>query len=76
MESFPKVEISIHECKGCGLCIAACPKKVLQLEQEGKLNKIGYNYCTYIGEGCIGCGICYNACPEPSTITVIKKKGA
>jgi len=76
MDSFPKVEISIDECKGCGLCIAACPKKVLLLEKTGKLNKIGYNYCTYLGEGCIGCGICYNACPEPSTITVIKKKGA
>jgi len=70
--SVPRVEIRINECKGCHLCIAACPKKVL--EPSGCFNNQGYNYAKYKGEGCIGCGICFYSCPEPGAITVYKKE--
>ena len=68
----PKVEIRINECKGCYLCVEACPKKVLA--PSGKLNIKGYDYVQYKGEGCIGCGMCFYACPEPGAITVYKKE--
>lgn len=68
----PKVEIRIEECKGCHLCVIACPKKVL--EPSGCLNNQGYIYAKYKGEGCIGCGICFYSCPEPGAIKVFKKE--
>ena len=62
------VVIREDECKGCGLCIAACPQKVLEL--QSKLNRYGYHPNSYKGDGCIACGICFYSCPEPGAITV------
>lgn len=62
------VRIDGEECKGCGLCIEACPPKVLQLGDP--LNRYGYRNAFYTGSGCTGCGICFPACPEPGAITV------
>lgn len=56
------------ECKACGKCIAACPKKVLALGTE--LNARGYRFAQYTGEGCIGCANCFYVCPEPHAIEV------
>ncbi|MDR2830330.1 MAG: 4Fe-4S dicluster domain-containing protein [Methanobrevibacter sp.] len=63
-----------NECKGCGRCITGCSENVIELYHE--LNKLGYNYAKYKGEGCIGCGDCYYTCPEPLAIEVytIKKR--
>jgi len=68
---YPCPEINSDECKGCGLCVAACPKKVLVISE--KLNSKGYHYCAYVGEGCIGCGNCFYNCPEPGAVTVYLK---
>lgn len=56
------------ECKACGRCIAACPKKVLAMGQE--LNARGYPFAKYAGAGCIGCLNCFYVCPEPNAIEV------
>lgn len=63
----------IHEehCKGCGLCIDACPKGVIEFLTT--FNTKGYHPAHYIGEGCTGCGICYYACPEPDAVIVYQK---
>ncbi len=66
------LELNAEECKGCGLCVEACPPKVLVLAPY--LNRYGYHPVTYGGEGCTGCGICYFACPEPGGITVLRAK--
>lgn len=68
----PRVEIIPDQCKGCELCVSECPKKVLFMSD--KINRMGYTYAEYKGDGCIGCGICYYACPEAGTITVYKKE--
>lgn len=65
-----RVEVAEEECKGCGLCVDACPPRVMQLS-EG-LNGHGYHPAIYVGTGCTGCGICFFACPEPGAITVFK----
>ena len=65
------VEFNREECKGCGLCVAACPPKVLRLG-EG-LNRYGFHTAEYLGAGCTGCGICYFACPEPGGIRVLRR---
>lgn len=70
-ESRGHVVINTEECKGCSLCIEACPPKVLYLSE--KFNTHGYHTLVYKGEGCTGCGVCFYACPEPGAITVFKR---
>jgi Pyruvate/2-oxoacid:ferredoxin oxidoreductase delta subunit len=65
-----KLRVDVDECKGCGLCVEACPPKAIFLS-EG-LNHYGYRTATYAGTGCTGCGICFMVCPEPGAITVFK----
>ena len=65
------VEMNSEECKGCGLCVEACPPKVLRLAEA--LNRYGYHPAIYLGHGCTGCGICYFACPEPGGIQVRRR---
>jgi NAD-dependent dihydropyrimidine dehydrogenase PreA subunit len=62
------VELNSEECKGCGLCVEACPPKLLSLANS--LNRHGYHPAVYAGRGCSGCGLCYFACPEPGGIRV------
>jgi NAD-dependent dihydropyrimidine dehydrogenase PreA subunit len=65
-----KLRVDENECKGCGLCVEACPPKVIAMS-EG-LNHFGYRTATYAGAGCTGCGICFMVCPEPGAITVLR----
>ena len=65
-----RVLIRVDDCKGCVLCIDACPVHVLDF--AGELNAMGYRPAHYKGEGCTGCGTCFYACPEPMAITVIR----
>jgi NAD-dependent dihydropyrimidine dehydrogenase PreA subunit len=64
------LQIDVDECKGCGLCIEACPPKVIGMSEH--LNHYGYRTAVYAGAGCTGCGICFMACPEPGAITVLR----
>ncbi len=66
------VQIEAHLCKGCCLCVAACPPAVLS--QGGFLNRQGYYAVSYRGSGCTGCGICFYVCPEPGALTVRRHK--
>lgn len=43
-------------CKGCGICVAFCPKSVLNLE-DGKINIKNF-------DACIQCGQCELRCPD------------
>ena len=67
------VQIALHLCKGCRLCIPACPPAVLVQSQI--LNRQGYYPIAYSGSGCTGCGICFYVCPEPGAITVRVRQG-
>ncbi|MBP9041058.1 MAG: 4Fe-4S dicluster domain-containing protein [Anaerolineaceae bacterium] len=59
-------------CKGCEVCVAACPQKVLGLANDHITAK-GYHPATLIADGCTGCGICSVVCPE-AAITVYREK--
>lgn len=69
-QSWGKLQVSTDECKGCGLCVEACPPKVIRLGET--LNPYGYRTAEYLGSGCTGCGICFLVCPEPGAITVLR----
>ena len=64
-----QLELDSEECKGCGLCVEACPPRALSLTD--RLNRNGYHPVSYRGSGCTGCGICFMVCPEPGAITVL-----
>ena len=50
-----KLTINEERCKGCGLCVRACPKKILQISKT-KLNAKGYHPAEMTDiEACIAC---------------------
>ncbi len=67
-----RVEVEADLCKGCYLCIEACPPGVLVVSKS--MNKMGYSPVEYSGDQCTGCGICFYVCPEPDSIRVYKRK--
>ena len=65
-----KIEVEPDRCKGCGLCVMNCPKKLVRI--GGAVNKSGYYYAEQIdSEKCIGCALCAIVCPDIA-ITVYK----
>ncbi|MFA7402312.1 MAG: 4Fe-4S dicluster domain-containing protein [Bacteroidales bacterium] len=65
------IVIDIERCKGCGVCIPACPNKVIALAK--KVNNKGYNYLEVQNDNCIGCANCAVVCPD-GCITVYRAK--
>lgn len=66
------VVVDTVRCKGCALCVEACPKNVIAL--AGKVNVSGYRYVEPVNAGsCIGCAACGIVCPD-GCITVYRKK--
>lgn len=51
-------------CKGCGLCIQACPRHILVLAED-RINHKGYRPATCQDPAeCTGCAICARNCPD------------
>lgn len=68
------VKINVGRCKGCGLCVSFCPKKVLELD-TATLNEKGYHPAAVMHpEDCIGCAMCAMMCPDV-VITVERGEG-
>jgi 2-oxoglutarate ferredoxin oxidoreductase subunit delta len=65
------IEVNDLYCKGCELCISACPKQVLCIYTE-KLTSKGYHPVHISKEGCTGCGVCALMCPE-GALTVYRE---
>lgn len=57
-----KVVIDRELCKGCFLCIRACPVKALG--EDGEPNSAGIYTSKVVGDKCIACGNCYEVCPD------------
>ena len=55
------VVLDAERCKGCELCIPACPPRVLRM--SARRNASGYALPELL-EGCTGCGACLMVCPD------------
>ena len=59
-----KLTFKTDNCKGCGLCVDACPKHLLQLSKD-KINKKGHHPAEIIDqEACVACTSCAIMCPD------------
>lgn len=65
------VVIAQEICKGCELCIEACPQDSLGLSE--KINLKGYRYAVLVQDNCTGCVNCALVCPD-AAITVFREK--
>jgi 2-oxoglutarate ferredoxin oxidoreductase subunit delta len=65
------VRVSAELCKGCELCIAACPPRVLGLSTT--FNPRGFRTALLVADGCTGCGACAQVCPD-AAITVFRAR--
>lgn len=58
------VKVNSERCKGCDLCVVACPTDVLLLQAK-EVNNKGYHYAYMANpESCIGCASCAAVCPD------------
>ena len=68
------IEVDVEKCKGCSVCIPACPTDVILLSKN--VNGKGYNYAYMENpEACIACTNCAIVCPD-GVISVYKIKVA
>ena len=59
----PMIKVYKDLCKGCELCVHACPQGILGMSEE--LNEKGYFYAVMKDPGrCIGCAMCALTCPD------------
>ena len=53
-----------NRCKGCGLCVAVCPKHILCIA-DGRFNIKGYRPVEVVDpDSCTGCAACATICPD------------
>lgn len=59
----PRIEVERDRCKGCELCVQACPQQILAMSRE--INVKGY-FFAQVAEPhrCIGCRMCAITCPD------------
>ena len=62
--------INVEKCKGCEICVEACPEDVIAMSKE--VNQKGYLYAVKITDTCTGCTNCALVCPD-AVITVFRE---
>ncbi len=52
------IQVDLKRCKGCGICVALCPKQVLELQYPEVQCRVARLH------DCIGCLMCEMHCPD------------
>lgn len=62
-------QIQTEWCKGCGICVAFCPKSVLELDPQDKVRVVR-------PEDCICCKLCELRCPDIAIEVIVEQEGS
>lgn len=63
-----KMTVLNDRCKGCGLCVSACPKQIIAICKDIRTPK-GYCPAECSDQSkCTGCAVCYTMCPDCAII--------
>lgn len=66
------IVVNAERCKGCELCVTACPQQVIDMTNE--VNGKGYHIAFMANpEACTGCANCGIICPD-GVISVYRVK--
>ena len=66
------IVVDTEKCKGCEVCVPACPTDVLSMHKE--VNGKGYHFSHMANaEACTGCSSCAIVCPD-GVISVFRVK--
>lgn len=68
MKRSRSIEITREWCKGCRICVAFCPRDVLELDSAGKA-------VVARPDECIWCGDCEVRCPDLA-ITIAEERAS
>ncbi|MFI3317726.1 MAG: 4Fe-4S binding protein [Rikenellaceae bacterium] len=67
-----EIIVDRERCKGCGVCLTACPLNILELSHD--VNSKGYQVAQMAKpDECTGCASCAIICPD-SCIRVYRQK--
>ena len=59
-----KLTFQTNSCKGCGLCVNACPRGLIQIAKD-KINQKGHHPAEITDQSkCVGCAFCAIMCPD------------
>jgi 2-oxoglutarate ferredoxin oxidoreductase subunit delta len=61
-----KITIDFERCKGCGLCVAVCPKASIAISKQS--NRSGYFPAQANNKDCTGCCACAIVCPDAAIV--------
>ena len=62
--TFVPLEIATDRCKGCELCVSACPRDVLELD-PAIVNALGHHPIRLTDASkCTSCALCARVCPD------------
>ncbi|MCW4052310.1 MAG: ferredoxin family protein [Candidatus Bathyarchaeota archaeon] len=69
-----KIVVDEEVCKGCTLCIGACPFNLIQIAK--RINSKGYFPAEFVDDSrkCTGCTLCAIMCPDMAIEVYREKK--